>query len=66
LHSCYKTSIRPILLQKRHLASQSQVVQHTAGPDDLTHLLQSTRGLYTGGCTISSPAPVDVPCGGER
>ncbi|KAJ1084423.1 hypothetical protein NDU88_004571, partial [Pleurodeles waltl] len=50
LHSCHNTSFRTILLQKRHLLSQSQVVQHTEGHDDLAHLLWSTSGLYTGGC----------------
>ncbi|KAJ1108498.1 hypothetical protein NDU88_005874, partial [Pleurodeles waltl] len=48
LHSCYNTTIWTILLQKRHPASQSQVVKHTAGHDDLAHLLWSTSGLYTG------------------
>ncbi|KAJ1211800.1 hypothetical protein NDU88_007148, partial [Pleurodeles waltl] len=38
-HSCHYTTISTILLQERHLASQSQVVKHAAGHDDVTHLL---------------------------
>ncbi|KAJ1104998.1 hypothetical protein NDU88_002406, partial [Pleurodeles waltl] len=48
-HSCHNTTIWTILLQERHLAAQSQVVKHAAGHDDVTHLLRSTSGLYTGG-----------------
>ncbi|KAJ1213162.1 hypothetical protein NDU88_000801, partial [Pleurodeles waltl] len=49
LHSCYNTIIWIILLQKRHLGSQSQIMEHGAGDDDVAHLLRSTSGRYTGG-----------------
>ncbi|XP_069098449.1 E3 ubiquitin-protein ligase TRIM39-like [Pleurodeles waltl] len=39
-YSCYNTVIWIILLQKRHLASQSQIMKHRAGDDDLAHLLR--------------------------
>ncbi|KAJ1117298.1 hypothetical protein NDU88_005498, partial [Pleurodeles waltl] len=39
LYRCYNTVICIILLQKRHLASQSQIMEHGAGDDDVAHLL---------------------------
>ncbi|XP_069077580.1 myb-related transcription factor, partner of profilin-like [Pleurodeles waltl] len=40
LYRCHKIITRLIIQQIRHLASQCQVVQHTACHDDLAHLLR--------------------------